>query len=430
MNFLNSGVFPEYLNSGDFEVLAFLIASLGDATFLGFNHSARMHGSSYGSSEQKRFMGTGELFAYLMELASATMQLMFDYPTRLGAQNRVARSYSTAAAERFSTSAKMGKLLPVPGVVSKSILTEDEMCEILEKVLHLFGHKEWKSDAQRKLCVAVVERVASIFGCLRTGGGKTLAILCALLVGEAFAKKAPAGRSHLVLVLVPFRTILTEQFKTFRSIRPGTAWPLFSDSLDNFGELKLALEQVAGQCHLVLTTPEYVQHNTGFQELILQAAAEGRLGHIICDEVHEWSDSDFRPSFNYLKQFLQASALSSAQFIGLSGTLDQTTKKDLIATLRRSRGSDHPVDTIIGNLQQPKVRYTTETWEGLPVKNSTLVEFGRRWIFGHVDQQRRKNKIVRLVVFFNQIETLELLASEIDLHYCGTSGSFFFKYNF
>lgn len=81
-----------------------------------------------------------------------------------------------------------------------------------------------------------------------------------------------AEHAFLVLIFVPFRTLLNELATLFNKIRPQSTWVLGGDDAAATDQFMAAARHQPQTCQLILATPEFFNQNTILKQFIMKAA--------------------------------------------------------------------------------------------------------------------------------------------------------------
>ncbi|XP_005178786.2 ATP-dependent DNA helicase Q5 [Musca domestica] len=203
---------------------------------------------------------------------------------------------------------------------SKEDGSEDRMYECLEKY---FGHKEFKSELQKKAVKSAVKKKRDVYVSMPTGSGKSL---CFQLPGLMCDGK-------VTIVFSPLLALIKDQIDHLGKLK------IQADSLNSKMGVKERervvsdLKSVKPNIRFLYITPEQAA-TQGFQDILAHMVKYDKVAYFAVDEAHcvsQWGH-DFRP--DYLKLGQLRSKYPSIIWLALTATASKQVREDIFKQLR------------------------------------------------------------------------------------------------
>ncbi|XP_073843393.1 recQ5 helicase [Musca autumnalis] len=203
---------------------------------------------------------------------------------------------------------------------SKEDGSDDRMYEYLEKY---FGHKEFKSDLQKKAVKSAVKKKRDVYVSMPTGSGKSLCFQLPGLMCDG----------QVTIVFSPLLALIKDQIDHLGKYK------IQADSLNSKMGVKERervvndLKSVRPNIRFLYITPEQAA-TAGFQDILAHMVKYDKVAYFAVDEAHcvsQWGH-DFRP--DYLKLGQLRSKYPSIIWLALTATASKQVREDIFKQLR------------------------------------------------------------------------------------------------
>ncbi|XP_061391341.1 ATP-dependent DNA helicase Q5-like [Musca vetustissima] len=202
---------------------------------------------------------------------------------------------------------------------SKDDGSEERMYEYLEK---FFGHKEFKSELQKKAVKSAVKKKRDVYVSMPTGSGKSLCFQLPGLMCDG----------QVTIVFSPLLALIKDQIDHLGKLK------IQADSLNSKMGVKerervvTDLKSVRPNIRFLYITPEQAA-TQGFQDILAHMVKYDKVAYFAVDEAHcvsQWGH-DFRP--DYLKLGKLRSQYPSIVWLALTATASKQVREDIFKQL-------------------------------------------------------------------------------------------------